>query len=84
MMNKRGRLWYVWVFVASFFFLVAIAMIEPLKVPLVDSMTALSCSTTNDEFIKPVCFLLKGGVVLFIGGFIGALFKWVYFKSTEI
>lgn len=81
--NKQGRFVFVWAFVFFFFFLVAIAMIEPLKDVLTDSMTALSCSTTDDEFIKPVCFLEKGGVVLFVGTFLWYLGRWTLFKSAE-
>jgi len=81
--NKRGKFAFVWFFVFVFFFIVAIAFIEPLKVPLTDTMDALSCSTTSNEFIKPVCFLLKGGVVLFIGTFLIYLGRWTLFKTTQ-
>ena len=83
MFNKKARFAILWIFVASFFFLVAIAMIEPLKVPLGDAQGGLSCSTTTNSFIKPVCFLLQGGIVLFVGGYIAALLAWVYRKSVE-
>ncbi len=83
MLNKRARFMIVWLFVASFFFLVAIAFIEPLKDVLSDTLTGLSCTTTTNNFIKPVCFLMKGGVVLFVGGYLIFLFRWVYFKSIE-
>jgi len=82
-MNKSGKLMILWIFVAIFLFLVAIALIEPIKDPTRDSMEALNCSTTDDIFIKPVCFLEKGVVVLFIGGFIVFLIRWVYVKSVE-
>lgn len=81
--NKRGRFTFVWLLLFAVFFLVAIAFIEPLKLPLIDAMDALQCSTTTNEFIKPVCFLLKGGVVLFIGTFLFYLGRFTLFKSTQ-
>jgi len=81
--NKKGRFVFVWAYIFFFFFLVAIAMIEPLKGPLNDAMSSLSCTTTTDEFIKPVCFLLKGGVVLFVGTFLWYLGRWTLFKSAQ-
>lgn len=83
MLNKKARFMIVWLFVASFYFIFAIALIEPLKGPLQDTINSLSCTTTENAFIKPVCFLVKGGVVLFIGTFLIFLFRWVYFKSIE-
>lgn len=83
MINKNGKFILLWLFVGSFFFIVAIAFIEPLKGPLTDSMTGLSCSTTSNVFIKPVCFLLKGGVILFVGTFLWYLLRWVFFKSAQ-
>lgn len=82
-LNKKGKFAFVWIFLFSFFFFVAIAFIEPLKDVLGDAITALSCTTTTNEFIKPVCFLLKGGVVLFVGTFLVYLSRWTLFKSVQ-
>ena len=82
-MNKKGRFIILWIFVAAYIFIFAIALIEPLKGPLTDTLTGLSCSTTTDNFIKPVCFLVKGGVVLFIGGILGYLIRWVYLNGQR-
>lgn len=82
-MNKKGRFIILWIFVAVYIFIFAIALIEPLKGPLQDSLTGLSCSTTTNNFIKPVCFLIKGGVVLFVGGILGYLIRWVYLNGQR-
>ena len=82
-MNKKGRFIVVWIFVAMFLFLVLIAFIEPMKGPLQDSLDGLSCSSTSDNFIKPVCFLVKGGVVLFVGTVLFFLIAWVRAKGAE-
>lgn len=83
MVNKKGRFMILWILVAMYFFFVIIAMIEPLKLPLTDAMTGLSCSSTTNNFIKPVCFLLQGGVVLFVGTFLWYLVQWVIFNSAK-
>lgn len=82
-MKKSGKMMIVWIFVACMLFLVAIAFIEPLKGPTRDSMVALNCSMTDNIFIKPVCFLEKGVVVLFVGGFLIFLLRWLFIKSIE-
>ena len=73
----------LWTFVASFFFLVAIALIEPLKIFTQPTIDLLSCTTTTDNNIKSVCFLIKGVVVLFVGGYIAYLIRGIWLKSKE-
>lgn len=82
-MNKKGRMILVWIYVAVFLFIVLIALIEPMKGPLQDALDGLSCSSTSNSFIKPVCFLIKGGVVLFVGFFLFFLLDWIRRKGAE-
>jgi len=81
--DKRGRFAFVWIFVAMFFGLVLLALIEPLKEFLEISLAGLSCATTADTFILPVCFLVRAGMILFVGTGLYFVIRWAYFKSVE-
>lgn len=68
---------WVKIYVASFFFIVAIAWIEPFKIFGNIAILELGCSAASSSFIKPVCWLIRGIVVLGIGGFILGLIWWI-------
>ena len=82
-MNKKARFAFLWIFVGIYFAIFAIAMIEPFKPFLDGALGDLQCSTTTNNFILPVCFLIKGVIVMFVGGFLLYLIRWVYAKSVE-
>ena len=81
--NKRGKFAPLWIFVGVFFFIFIIALIEPMKPFLEVAIDGLSCDTSDNGFILGTCFLLKGGIVLFMGTVIFFIWRWVYFKSRE-
>ena len=79
--DKRGKFLILWIFVASFFFIFLIALIGPFKPFLEGAMSGLSCSTTDNTFILPVCWLMKGTIVLFIFIVLGGIIAWVRRRS---
>lgn len=72
------------IYVSMFFFLIAIAWIEPFKIVADIALGDLSCSTTVNTFIKPVCWLVRGIVVLVIGGFIAGLLWFIQDKGEPL
>ncbi len=81
--DKSGRFAAVWIFVGMFLFIFLIALIEPMKPFLNIAIDGLSCSTATNSFILGTCFIMRGGVVLFMGTVIIFLIRWVYAKSVE-
>jgi len=81
--DKSGRFAAVWIFVGMFLFIFVIALIEPMKPFLQGAIDGLNCSTATNSFILGTCFLMRGGIVLFMGTIIIFLIRWVYAKSVE-
>lgn len=81
MKNKKGAYAPLWIFVAVFFFLFLIALIEPFKPFLSGALLDLDCDNTTNGFILPVCWLIKGVMFLFIGITLYEVIQWIIRRS---